>query len=293
MLLLQVLKFITNHHKSLALFRELSDLDLLKPGETRFATNFIMLDRMLKVKAALQQLVVGPAFTGWNEHSQQAEEGDYVRDIVVSGQFWKGVKELLALSEPVVLRQCDRGIPIVGKIYYKMYLVGQDLVALKNGTHEKHEGVRISAAKFDQVHALWEKRWEMLHSDMHSAGFVSDPEFQHAEYGQATNAEVSTGFLNIVEKLLSDVEDQAKAVEQLAKYRNHEGIFGRPLVKQSAKTLPAWKWWLRFGSECPELAEHCHLGAQPDLVRLCMREELEHLRLYPQQEAEQVGSRAG
>ncbi len=48
------LKFITNHHKSLALFRSLSKLELLKPGETRFATNFIMLQRMHEVKASLQ-----------------------------------------------------------------------------------------------------------------------------------------------------------------------------------------------------------------------------------------------
>jgi len=45
------LKFITNHHKSLALFRSLSKLELLKPGETRFATNFIMLQCMHEVKA--------------------------------------------------------------------------------------------------------------------------------------------------------------------------------------------------------------------------------------------------
>jgi len=49
-----VLKFITNHHKSLALFRSLSKLELLKPGEIRFATNFIMLQRMHEVKASLQ-----------------------------------------------------------------------------------------------------------------------------------------------------------------------------------------------------------------------------------------------
>jgi hypothetical protein len=48
------LKFITNHHKSLALFRSMSKLELLKPGETRFATNFIMLQRMHEVKASLQ-----------------------------------------------------------------------------------------------------------------------------------------------------------------------------------------------------------------------------------------------
>jgi hypothetical protein len=48
------LKFITNHHKSLALFRSLSKLELLKLRETRFATNFIMLQRMHEVKASLQ-----------------------------------------------------------------------------------------------------------------------------------------------------------------------------------------------------------------------------------------------
>jgi hypothetical protein len=47
------LKFITNHHKSLALFKSLSKLELLKLGETRFATNFIMLQRMHEVKASL------------------------------------------------------------------------------------------------------------------------------------------------------------------------------------------------------------------------------------------------
>jgi hypothetical protein len=48
-----VVQFITNHHQSQALFRGKSALDLLKPGDTRFATNFIMLDRMLEVREAL------------------------------------------------------------------------------------------------------------------------------------------------------------------------------------------------------------------------------------------------
>jgi hypothetical protein len=54
-----VVKFITNHHWSQALFRGKSALDLLKPGDMRFATNFIMLDRMLEVREVLQELVVG------------------------------------------------------------------------------------------------------------------------------------------------------------------------------------------------------------------------------------------
>ncbi len=104
------LKFITNHHKSLALFRSLSKLELLKPGETRFATNFIMLQRMHEVKASLQQLVVSDAWGEWNLKSSHEMEGEEVHDILTFVAFWKGVKELLVVSESIVcfLRQCER-----------------------------------------------------------------------------------------------------------------------------------------------------------------------------------------
>jgi hypothetical protein len=112
------LKFITNHHKSLALFRSLSKLELLKSGETRFATNFIMLQRMHEVKASLQQLVVNDAWGEWNQKSSHEMEGEEVHDILTFAAFWKGVKELLVVSESIVclLHQCDKGVPVVGKV---------------------------------------------------------------------------------------------------------------------------------------------------------------------------------
>jgi hypothetical protein len=47
-------------------------------------------------------------------------EGEEVHNILTSVAFWKGVKELLAVSESIVylLRQCDKGVPIVGKVYH-------------------------------------------------------------------------------------------------------------------------------------------------------------------------------
>ncbi len=97
-----------------------------------------------------------------------------------------------------------------------MLLIGEELGALKEGTSEQHSGVKLSAVKYEQINWLWCKRWEYLHSDMHSAGFILEPEFQSAEYGQDQNAEVMQGFLNILEKLIPDVDDQAKALQQLA-----------------------------------------------------------------------------
>jgi hypothetical protein len=111
-------KFITNHHMSLALFRQKSKLDLLKPANTRFATNFIMLQRLQEVKGALQQLVVSGEWTGWNEKSSHQETGEEVRASLVSDAFWKGIQELLAVSEGTVrlMRECNRGVPIVGNV---------------------------------------------------------------------------------------------------------------------------------------------------------------------------------
>jgi hypothetical protein len=78
----------------------------------------------------------------------------------------------------------------------------------------------------------------MLHNDMHATGYVLDLEYQFPDNGQHSNVEVMRGFHNIVEKLLPNVEDQVKAIEQLAKYRNSKGEFSRPFVKARAKELP-------------------------------------------------------
>jgi hypothetical protein len=118
-----VVKFITNHHRSQALFRGKSVLDLLKPGDTRFATNFIMLDRMLEVKEALQELVIGREWREWNRKSNHSNDGDEVRDCVLRSGFWKNLEKVLALTKGTValLRECDRGVPIAGKVYVAMF----------------------------------------------------------------------------------------------------------------------------------------------------------------------------
>jgi hypothetical protein len=204
-----VVKFITNHRQSQVLFRGKSTLDLLKPGDTCFATNFIMLDRMLEVREVLQELVVGREWREWNGKSNHSDDGDKVRDCVLRSGFWKNLEEVLALTKGTValLRECNRGVPIARKVYVAMFNCGQELEALRDGTSEYCPGIKVSAQKYAQVHAIWEKRWEMLHGDMHAAGYVLDSEYQSPDNGQHSNVEVMRGFHNIVEKLLPDVED--------------------------------------------------------------------------------------
>ena len=63
--LMSVVKFVKNQHKPLALFRELSKLELLKPGDTRFGSNFISMERLLKVRSELEALVVHKGWKRW------------------------------------------------------------------------------------------------------------------------------------------------------------------------------------------------------------------------------------
>eukprot|EP00253_Pinus_taeda_P032307 PITA_32307 len=53
----EIVKFITNHHQSQAIFQEYSKLKLLKVVETRYASNFLMLRRLVDVKHALVSMV--------------------------------------------------------------------------------------------------------------------------------------------------------------------------------------------------------------------------------------------
>jgi len=60
-----VVKFITNHHKSLIIYRQHCQQELLKPGEMWFASQFIMLQRIQNCKDALQETVVDRKFKKW------------------------------------------------------------------------------------------------------------------------------------------------------------------------------------------------------------------------------------
>ena len=52
--------FITNHQHAQAMYREFARLQLLKAGETRFASHYIMLKRLVDTRDGLSSMVVIP-----------------------------------------------------------------------------------------------------------------------------------------------------------------------------------------------------------------------------------------
>ena len=78
--------FICNHHTSLALFRTFSKKEFLKPVDTRYASYFILLERMLEVQEALQSMVVNAEWNRWHESS--TSDGRLVKRRMLDENRW-------------------------------------------------------------------------------------------------------------------------------------------------------------------------------------------------------------
>jgi hypothetical protein len=243
-----IVNFMSSHHKSLAIFRSHSSLQLLKPNNTRFCTEFISHNRLLQVKESLQETVVDKNFKAWLKNKKYRQHGSDISDRVLSEVWWKTADVIVRLCEPIVslLRLVDSGgeKPAIGKVYFKMFTLVQHVSTMTDLSDEDRQTIT----------AFVNARWTMLHTDMHSAGFVLDPEYNFDMYSQSSNDEVMTGFCNILEKMYpNSVDKQSLALQQLTLFRNSTGIFSRDMVKAAAKNMAAHTWWSTFGGGVPEL----------------------------------------
>ncbi|WIA20432.1 hypothetical protein OEZ85_004845 [Tetradesmus obliquus] len=244
----RVVMFINNHQQTLAAYRALEEsvLALLKPGETRFATSFIMLQRVHKQSSHLQRLVVSQ---GWQSAvarltAEDRAKAAEIKLVILDDNFWEEAKEAMGVVEPLVslLRLADGTAPCMGKIYYRM---SKCLEHVRSGKH------KLDADVLDQVADVISNRWEYLHSPMHGAGYCLDPEF----WGDAgNNAECMGNLITMIERLLPTAAERKAAREQFVMYKNKEELFAvHGAAVQDAPSMPAHQWWGMYGSGCKEL----------------------------------------
>ena len=124
-----IVKFFKSRQMPLAIFRKHeTKYSLLLPAKTRFASKFIMIDRLLKVKAALQQSVVDPQWEQYvrklkdNRKTQPRSESRDVKKFVLDSHFWNRCVNIRDVVGPVVfgLRDLDVKTPCMGKVLHLM-----------------------------------------------------------------------------------------------------------------------------------------------------------------------------
>ncbi|XP_048321112.1 uncharacterized protein LOC107423774 [Ziziphus jujuba] len=120
--------YIYNHNWLLAKMRETCKGDIIRPGLTRFATNYLALDSLVKKKAELKQLFTS---TDWTSHNYSAsKEGQTVENILLNHIFWDQAHKMCQLFEPLYkfLRIVDTDVySTMGTVYELMQIVKEEL----------------------------------------------------------------------------------------------------------------------------------------------------------------------
>lgn len=234
-------KFVINHRLTLSLYRENAFKELLRPCDTRFATFYITLKRVVEEKTSIRSIF---CTTEWERsHLSKESKGKHVEQIMLSNNFWENAQKVLKLCDPIVevLHMVDGDKHSMGFIYEAMDRCKEKI-----------------ASAFDNVEAdykeIWEmvdQRWKMMHSPLHAAASYLDPTLFGIQRNQ--DEEVTSGLYEVIDRMHPDERIATLVRSQIRAYRLQEGLFGTTAAKiDKALAAPA-VWWEFYASGAPEL----------------------------------------
>ena len=124
-------KFIYNHGTVLSKLRETSPGEIIRPGATRFATNYLALRSLREKRAALRTMF---SSQWWDDSKLSATPtGTSISETCLNPRFWHSVDEVCAIFEPMytTLRLVDTEVhPTMGLLYYVFHEMKKKLEAM-------------------------------------------------------------------------------------------------------------------------------------------------------------------
>ncbi|RVW91836.1 hypothetical protein CK203_030135 [Vitis vinifera] len=98
-----ITEFIYNSLKVVNLIKVFTkDRDLLRPGITRFATEFISLESLIRYEADLKRMCTTNEWREFNKDRSRKSVRDKVSNLILTDRFWKKAGEVQTIMEPLV-----------------------------------------------------------------------------------------------------------------------------------------------------------------------------------------------
>eukprot|EP00918_Siedleckia_nematoides_P025032 GHVU01054079.1.p1 GENE.GHVU01054079.1~~GHVU01054079.1.p1 ORF type:complete len:689 (+),score=121.17 GHVU01054079.1:195-2261(+) len=245
-----VIKFLFKNQKIYNMLLTRSDLALLRPGLTRFATHWIAGRRLLKLKTHCMDLVNCKEYESWVkvQKKEKKEKEKKVRAIVLDREFWDHLDSVMTIMKPFVkvLRLMDGSTPgTLGKVYYRMEQL--KLLLQDPGFHSactKTEEASIKRA--------FTNRWNDMHNSIDSAAYLLDPEFVGEKYGLETKINVVSDWHRYIARLF-EPEECMKLTGEMREFRAERGLFDLDEAKVARGQLGGHEWWEIYGAHTPML----------------------------------------
>ncbi|XP_042515845.1 uncharacterized protein LOC122090074 [Macadamia integrifolia] len=241
-----ITKFVYSHATILMLLRDHTyGQDLVKTSRIKSAMPFLTLESIVSQKENLKNMFTSAAWKTsiWASKS----EGKRVAKLVEDPSFWSDARMALKAAVPLLravsLIDGRDHKPQVGYIY-------ETMDQAKETIKEEFKGKKTMYKPFwELIDGVWDNH---LHSPLHSAGYFLNPSLFYSSDFFA-DAEVASGLLCCIVRLVEDRNIQDLISLQLDEYRHARGPFGQgSAIDQRTKISPAL-WWSSFGGNCPEL----------------------------------------
>ena len=152
--------FIYNSLKVVNLMKVFTnDRDLLRPGITRFATEFISLESLIRYEADLKRMSTMNEWREFNKDRSRKSLRDEVSNLILTDRFWKKAGEVQTIMEPLikVLKLVDQDNKLTLSIIYE----AMDRVKL---------AIKASVKQWEKYWEVIDRRWKcQLHRHLHAA----------------------------------------------------------------------------------------------------------------------------
>ena len=218
--------FVYGHTRTLECMRYFTEgKEIVRPGVTRFASNYLTLNSIQEKKDQLRKMVV---HSRWDSLKDvKSKKGKNATATILNPNFWKDVKLTLAVFEPLfkVLRLVDGDVkPSMGFVY------GELLKAKR----QVKEALGNNESRFKDVIAVVDKKMAgRLDSPLHLTAYLLNPHYSYADPSIFDAPKMTEGFISCVETFYyhdEDMQEQAANIE-LQKYQNREGPFSKKLAR--------------------------------------------------------------
>jgi len=242
--------FICNHHHSQAIYRRHAKVELLKPVDTRFASYYILLRRLVEMKGALAATVISDMWEQWRLSTSDAAVE--VKRLVLDDRFWADIKFVVEFVEPIcdMLRYADTDGPCLGEIYENIDSMCERIQSI---TDKKDPNL------WPQLQSFIHGRWNKLNTPLHMAAYAVNPKWYDSKRGRrppSQDREVVKGFMTAIKKMYGSSEEASEIRSQFSQFARGRGVFGSHESKadRQKKKDPIDWWWLH-GVDAPELQQ--------------------------------------
>ncbi|RDX86293.1 hypothetical protein CR513_32390, partial [Mucuna pruriens] len=240
---IKLVGYIYNHSMTLNTMRKFTNkFKLVRHGVTRFATNFLMLQRLHKQKAIVRKMFTSDE---WVESRADKDlKGKKATNIVFMPSIWNDVAYALNAMCPIVrvLRLVDNEKkPAMGYIY------------------EARDRAKEAIKKYKDIFAIIDKRWDdQLHHPLHAADYFLNPKFFYSNLNIEMDCEVLEGLYKCIDRFsenendefVDHIHNELPIYKSLRKRTTMAPVIILILMHMNCITT---EWWKMYGTHTPHL----------------------------------------